>query len=214
MDKHAESDAAALARAISGDQGSLGLLLQRDRERLKRMVSLRLDQRLQGRIDPSDVIQEAQLEAARRLREYADNPSMPFFLWLRLITGQKLIQLHRHHLGVKMRTVGREVSLYRRSLPEATSAALAEKLLGRESEPDAAAIRAEQAIRLQEALNGMDATDREVLVLRHFEQLSTSETATELEITTEAAKKRHIRALVRLKEILAQLPGGPEGLHP
>ena len=214
MDKHAESDAVALARALSGDQGSLGLLLQRDRERLKRMVSLRLDQRLQGRIDPSDVIQEAQLEAARRLQEYADNPSMPFFLWLRLITGQKLIQLHRHHLGVKMRTAGREVSLYRRSLPEATSAALAEKLLGRESEPDAAAIRAEQAIRLQEALNGMDATDREVLVLRHFEQLSTSETATELEITTEAAKKRHIRALVRLKEILAQLPGGPEGLHP
>lgn len=113
-----------------------------------------------------------------------------------------------------MRTAGREVSLYRRSLPEATSAALAEKLLGRESEPDAAAIRAEQAIRLQEALNGMDATDREVLVLRHFEQLSTSETATELEISVEAAKKRHIRALKRLKEILAQLPEGTEGLQP
>jgi RNA polymerase sigma-70 factor (ECF subfamily) len=177
------------------------------------MVSLRLDVRLQGRIDPSDVIQEAQIEATRRLQEYVDNPTMPFFLWLRLIAGQKMIQLHRHHLGVKMRTAGKEVSLYRRSLPEATSAALAEKLLGREAPPDAAAVRAEQAIRLQEALNGMDPIDREVLVLRHFEQLTTAETAAELEITLEAAKKRHVRALKRLKEMLSQLPGGPEGLQ-
>jgi RNA polymerase sigma-70 factor (ECF subfamily) len=199
------TDAELIAHAQAGDQQCLGLLLHRDRDRLKRMVSLRLDQRLQGRIDPSDVIQEAQLEAAQRLDEYSASPSMPFFLWLRLITGQKLMQLHRRHLGVKMRSVGKEVSLYRRSLPEATSAALADKLLGRESEPDAAAIRAEQAIQLQEALNGMDATDREVLVLRHFEQLSTAETAAELEITLEAAKKRHLRALKRLKDILAQL---------
>ncbi len=207
-------DSVLVQRAAAGDQESLGLLLHRDRDRLKRMVALRLDRRLQGRVDPSDVIQEAQLEASRRLSEFVARPTMPFFLWLRLITGQKLLQFHRHHLGAKMRAAGREVSLYRRSLPEATSAALAEKLLGREAEPDAEAARIELKLRLQDALNAMDATDREVLTLRHFEQLTTAETAAELEITEEAAKKRHVRALKRLRDILVQLPGGPEGLLP
>ncbi len=204
-------DAAELVRrAADGDAASLGVLLDRDRDRLRRMVALRLDRRLQGRVDPSDVVQEAQLEAARRLGEFVARPTMPFFLWLRLIAGQKLLQLHRHHLGVKMRAAGREVSLHRRALPEATSAALADKLLGREAEPDTAAVRAELRVRLQEALNAMDPRDREVLVLRHFEHLTTAETAAELEITEEAAKKRHLRALKRLKDIL----GGTEGGEP
>lgn len=178
------------------------------------MVALRLDRRLQGRVDPSDVIQEAQLEAARRLPEYHANPALPFFLWLRLITGQKLAQVHRHHLGVKMRDAVREVSLYREHMPEATSAALADHLLGRLTDPPSAAVRAEVKVRLQEALNSMDPHDREVLTLRHFEQLSTAETAAELGVTEEAAKKRHIRAVRRLREILAGLPGGLEGIRP
>ncbi|HVK10634.1 MAG TPA: sigma-70 family RNA polymerase sigma factor [Gemmataceae bacterium] len=203
-----DTDAALVVRAANGDAASLGFLLNRDRDRLKRMVALRLDRRLQGRVDPSDVVQEAQLEAARRLGEFVARPTMPFFLWLRLIAGQKLLQLHRHHLGVKMRAAGREVSLHRRALPEATSAALADKLLGREAEPDTAAVRAELRVRLQEALNAMDGNDREVLVLRHFEHLTTAEAAAELEITEEAAKKRHLRALKRLKEILGGTEGG------
>jgi RNA polymerase sigma-70 factor (ECF subfamily) len=203
-----DTDAALVVRAANGDAASLGFLLDRDRDRLKRMVALRLDRRLQGRVDPSDVVQEAQLEAARRLGEFVARPTMPFFLWLRLIAGQKLLQLHRHHLGVKMRAAGREVSLHRRALPEATSAALADKLLGREAEPDTAAVRAELRVRLQEALNAMDGNDREVLVLRHFEHLTTAEAAAELEITEEAAKKRHLRALKRLKEILGGTEGG------
>ena len=120
------------------------------------MVALRLDQRLQGRIDPSDVIQEAYLEASARLAEYLRNPSMPFFLWLRFLTGQKLVTLHRHHLGVKMRNAGQEVALYHGSLPEASSAALAAQLLGHDTRPSEAAIRAEMKIRVQEALNSMD----------------------------------------------------------
>lgn len=198
-----------LERAAGGDQQGLGQLLEQDRERLRRMVALRLDHRLKGRIDPSDVIQEAQLEAAERLAEYLRNPTMPFFLWLRLITGQRLLTLHRRHLGAQMRTAERERSLNQPLWPQATSAALAARLLGRLTSPSVAAIRAEMKLRLQEALELMDPIDRDVLTLRHFEQLSTAETAQELGITEEAAKKRHLRALKRLKDILVQMPGGP-----
>jgi RNA polymerase sigma-70 factor (ECF subfamily) len=214
MNPGTNPDDALVRAAAGGDQASLGLLLNRDRERLRRMVALRLDWRVQGRVDPSDVIQEAQLEAARRLGEYVAGPTMPFFLWLRLITGQKLTQLHRQHLGAKMRDAGREVSLHREPLPEASSIALADGLLGRVSAPPDEAIRAEIKIRLQEALNGMDPCDREVLALRHFEQLSASEAALELGISEEAAKKRHVRAVKRLRGVLEQLPGGLEGFRP
>jgi RNA polymerase sigma-70 factor (ECF subfamily) len=176
------------------------------------MVTLRLDQRLQGRIDPSDVLQETYLDAAAGLTDYQRNPTLPFFLWLRLLVGSRLSKLHRHHLGTQMRDAAREVSLYRGALPEASSAALAAQLLGRECRPSEAAARAELKIRLQEALNGMDAVDREVLSLRHFEQLTTAEAARVLGISEAAAGKRYIRALMRLKTILTQMPGGPEGL--
>src|SRR5262249_24730954 len=100
-----------LQRAAAGDQASWGALLTRHRQRLRCMVALRLDRRLQGRIDPSDVIQEACLEASVQLADYLRQPTLPFFLWLRLITGQKMVALHRHHLGKQMRDAGREVSV-------------------------------------------------------------------------------------------------------
>src|SRR5262245_46281649 len=115
------------------------------------MVALRLDRRLQGRIDPSDVIQETYLEAWTRLPEYLRQPGMPFFLWLRFLTGQKLVTLHRHHLGRRMRDAAREISLHRGPTPDATSAGLAAQLLGRDTRPSEAAIRIELKIRLQEA---------------------------------------------------------------
>jgi RNA polymerase sigma-70 factor (ECF subfamily) len=195
-------------QALRGDRRALGELLGRDRERLRRMVALRLDRRLQGRVDPSDVIQEACLDAARRLPEYHKNPAMPFFLWLRLLAGQRLQDEHRKHLGAAARDVGREISLYRGALPETTSAALAVHLLGRLTTPSQAAIRAERKIRLQEALNSLDPVDREVLALRHFEELSNGETAAVLGLDRSAASKRYARALVRLREILASVPGG------
>jgi RNA polymerase sigma-70 factor (ECF subfamily) len=201
-----------LQRARQGDSQVLGDLLARYRSRLRRMVQLRMDRRLQGRIDPSDVIQEAYLEAATRLAEYLRNPAMPFFLWLRFITGQRLAMLHRHHLGIQARDAGREVSLYRGALPEATSAALAAQLVGRLTSPSVAAVRAEMKIRLQEALNSMDPTDREVLALRHFEQLTNAETAEVLGIKPTAACNRYVRALERLKTILTDMPGGGEEL--
>jgi RNA polymerase sigma-70 factor (ECF subfamily) len=198
-----------LEAAARGDRAAWGAVLAGHRDRLRRMVALRLDRRLQGRIDPSDVIQEAYLDAARRLPEYLRDPEpMPVFLWLRFLAAQALQALHRKHLGVQARDAGRELSIQGGRVPQATSAALAAQLLGHDTRASEAAIRAERKLRLEEALNSMDALDREVLALRHFEQLSNAECARVLALSESAATKRYIRALKRLKEILTSLPGG------
>ena len=196
-----------LGRAKNGDHQAQAELFARYRNRLKIMVRLRLDRRLYGRIDPSDVVQEAYLDFSRRFAEYIAKPGVPFFLWLRGLTGQRLIDLHRMHLGAQMRDVAQEVSLYRGALPAASSVSLAHQLLGKLTSPTQAAVRAEMQLRLQEALNAMDPIDREVLVLRHFEELTNAETALILGIEKSAASKRYMRALVRLKEILSAIPG-------
>ena len=196
-----------LRRVLAGDQQALAELFARYRERLKCMVRLRLDRRLQGRIDASDVLQEAYLDVARRAPEYAANPTMPFFLWLRFLTGQRLLAMHRQHLGAKMRDAGLEVSLYRGALPQASSVSLAAHLLGRLTSPSLAAVRAEMQLKLQEALNAMGPLDREVLALRHFEELTNGETAAVLGIQKAAASNRYVRALRRLKEVLSGMPG-------
>jgi len=197
-----------LEQARAGDKEALNALFARHRPRLRRMVDMRLDRRLQARIDASDVIQEACVEVVTRLNEYVHQPSYPLFLWLRLIVGERLLKLHRHHLGTQMRDAGLEVSIYRGALPEASSAALAAQLLGQHTSPTQAAVRAERMMRLQEALNTLDAMDREVLSLRHFEELSLAETALSLGIEESATAKRYIRALKRLKATLANMPGG------
>jgi RNA polymerase sigma-70 factor (ECF subfamily) len=156
------------------------------------------------------VLQEVNLAAAEHVADYLRMRAMPFFLWLRGIAANKLLELHRRHLGTPMRDARREVSLYRGALPDATSAALAAQLLGHQTRPSEAAVRAEAKIRLQEALNGMDPLDREVLALRHFEHLTNAEAARVLQIKEAAAGKRYLRALERLREILAQMPGGME----
>ncbi len=201
-----------LERLRGGDQQALADLFQHFRDRLRRMVELRLDTRLQGRVDASDVLQDAFLDVAARLDGYLQGPELPAFLWLRLVVSERLLICHRRHLGAKMRDAGCEVSLYRNALPQASSAALASMLLGRLTSPSHAAIRAERVLRVQEALNALDPLDREVIALRQFELLSRAETAQVLEITEEAGAKRYIRALQRLKPILATLPGGSEGL--
>jgi len=210
---HADRETSELLeQARQGDPKAVGDLLDHFRNRLRRMVALRMDRRLQGRIDASDVIQETYLEASSRLAEYLREPTMPFYIWLRFLTGQRLAMLHRHHLGIQARDAGREVSLYKGALPEATSAALAAQLVGRFTSPSVAAVRAEMKIRLQEALNSMDSMDREVLALRHFEQLSNAETAEVLGLKPPAACNRYVRALERLKAILTDMPGGAEEL--
>ena len=194
-------------QAATGDPGSWAELMRRYRSRLRRMVSFRMDSRLQSRVDPSDVVQDVCLEAWQCLDSYVTQPSTPFFVWLRAVAGHTLGDLHRHHLGARMRDARREVSLYQGSLPGATSAALAAQLLGHLTRPSEAAVRAERKVQLQTALNAMDPLDREVLALRHFEQLTVSEAAAVLGIKEKAAGMRYVRALRRLKEILTELGG-------
>jgi RNA polymerase sigma-70 factor (ECF subfamily) len=210
MTNHSSDSPELVQRAAGGDPQALEELFARYRDRLKRMVRLRLSRRLQGRVDDSDVLQEAYLDISHKLPEYAKQPQLPLFLWLRHITGLKLAEVHRRHLGTQMRDADREVSLHRGGLPEADSVSLAAQLLGKLTTPSQAAIKAEQRIYVQEALNSMDPIDREVLALKHFEQLSTSEIADVLGLSKAGAGSRYLRAIKRLREILARIPGFSE----
>jgi RNA polymerase sigma-70 factor (ECF subfamily) len=209
MNVHDDPDQEAVEQlqAQSADPKALGEVWERYRERLRRLVRLRLDRRLQGRVDPSDVLQEAFLDFQARARDFVQQPDMPFFLWLRFLTGQRLQLIHRHHLGTQMRDAGREVSLQRGAMPQATSVSLAAQLLGRFTSVTQAVQRAEMQSILQEAINAMDPLDREILALRHFEELSNEETAQVLGIKPSAASSRHVRALKRLRESLRTTPG-------
>jgi RNA polymerase sigma-70 factor (ECF subfamily) len=202
------SETRALVRRVEdGDERAMAELFTRYRDRLRRMVKLRMDRRLQGRLDPSDVLQEAYIDVAKRAGEYRADPTMPVFLWLRFLTGQKLMALHRKHLGAQMRDAGQEVSLHGGSLPPASSISIAAMLLGRITSPTRAARRAEMQVRLQDVLNSMDSVDREILTLRHFEELGNGDTAQVLGISKAAASSRYIRAVMRLKKELASMPG-------
>ncbi len=208
LDAESEEEDALIRRAAAGDREALAVLFHRHRKRLRQMVRLRLDRRLQGRVDPSDVLQEAFLDLVEKLPEYARQRSeIPLFLWLRLVTGERLLRVHRQHLGAAMRDAGREVSLHRGAFPQASSVSLAAQLLGRYTSASQAIIRAEVQLQLQQALNGMDPTDREIIALRHFEELSNGEAAAVLGISPQSASNRHLRAMTRLQAILKSIPG-------
>ena len=195
----------ALERRVtdSGDPNALGILMSNYQERLSRVIRFRIDPRLYSRIDPDDVLQEGFLEATRRIGEFREPTcQLPFFLWLRFIVLQKLTQLHRHHLGVQARDAARDIPLYHSAGNQATSVVLAAQLLGRVTSPSGAAIREENRRQLEDALRQMEDIDREVLALRHFEQLSNSETANVLKLSQAAASNRYFRAVRRLKHIM------------
>jgi RNA polymerase sigma-70 factor (ECF subfamily) len=196
------------ARLTQGDAAALGELFEQHRERLRRMVALRLDPRLRGRLDPTDVIQEAYLEAAARFDEYRRQARLSPYLWLRLLTAQRLALVHRQNFGVQARDVRCEVPLDRPAVPEVNSECLAQHILDTVTTPSAAALKAERCGLLREALERMDPADREILTLRHFEQLSMADAAEVLGVAVGAASMRYYRALKRLKEALDALPGG------
>ena len=193
-----------LNRAAAGDNESLGRLMQRYSERLVRVVKFRMDDRLRGRLDPADVVQESFLEATKRFDYYLKNRKSSFFLWLRYLTLQKLAELHRHHFGVHARDQRREVSIFKKFYSQTTSAQIASQLLGDHTSPSQAFVRNETKIQIQNALSSMDELDQEVLSLRHFERLSNVEVAETLGIATSAASKRFLRAIQRLKSIVEQ----------
>jgi RNA polymerase sigma-70 factor (ECF subfamily) len=157
-------------------------------------------------LDPDDVLQEAFLAANQRLAHYADSPATSPFIWLRMILNQTLVDVHRQHLEAQKRDAAREVSVEAPAYVQATSASLAIQLVGAFTSPSGAAARADILALVQNAIEQMDAIDREVLALRHFEELSNSEVAETLGIEQKAASIRYIRALRRLKEVLAQVP--------
>jgi RNA polymerase sigma-70 factor (ECF subfamily) len=193
--------AEALQRLRNGDRQAMADLFALFRERLRRMIALRLDPRLNGRLSPSDVLQEAYIDALQRLRHYLDKPGQSFYGWLRLVVGQRLVDVHRDHLGAAKRDAGREVPLLG-GAPAASSPCLAAQLAGQLTSPSKAAARNEELARLQEALERLEPLDREVLALRHFEELSNAEAAEVLGIERAAASKRYVRALARLKQAL------------
>jgi RNA polymerase sigma-70 factor, ECF subfamily len=192
----------------TGQPTEMSALFDRYKERLRRTVRLRLDRRLTGIVDSSGVLRMAREEVERRGSEQTTSAAAlatDSFLWLRQIVGEVLARLHHERLGPDVRG---DISLYRGALPEATSVSLAAHLLGKDGGPDdEAAIRAEQKIMLQETLNSMDPLEREVLTLRHCEQLSNDETATVLSISPAQASEAYVRALKGISMIMASLPG-------
>ena len=194
-------DAELIASFRAGESAAWDDFLSRNRDRLVRMIAVRMDRRLRGRLDASDVLQDAYTEANSRLDEYLKNPTMPPHLWLRFLVGQRLMLAARQHLGVAARDVQRE-----QAWPGSTADGLAAHLMDRATGPDEKAAKQELFAYLRDSLAGMDDTDREVLTLRHFEQLSNVEAAAVLEIEPAAASKRYVRALARLHEILSSRP--------
>ena len=187
-----------LRRAVGGDGVARQELFSRHEERLKAMIRLRLHRGLRGRLDASDVLQEAFLDVVKKLDECLQAPPQSFYLWLRKVTVTKLAEIHRHHLDVQARNVAREVTIVGLGEPAADSVSLAAQLLGQITSPSQAAVKAEERLHLQQVLESLDPVDREVIALRHFEQLNSEETAAVLGLSKSGASSRYIRAMRRL----------------
>jgi RNA polymerase sigma-70 factor (ECF subfamily) len=196
---------ALVEQLLRGDPQALAALFARHRDRLGRMVQFRLDARLRGRISTSDVLQDAYLDALQRLPHYQASPDVPFFIWARAVTLQRVVDVHRRHLLAQARAASREVPMAGPGA-EASSERMA-ALMGDATSPSIAAQRGELVARVREALDLLEPLDREVLALRHFEELSNVEAAAALGIRPAAASKRYVRALDRLRAVLEALTG-------
>ncbi|QDU41024.1 ECF RNA polymerase sigma factor SigD [Maioricimonas rarisocia] len=199
------ADAPLAERMLQGDTEALGELFSMHRHRLWRMVNFRLDRRLQGRLDADDILQEAYLSACQRLEHFTYESGRMPFIWLRLIVSQTLIDVHRRHFGTQKRDPRRELSISSGWSSESTSLSITGFLLGHLTSPSQAALKAELSQQLEAALSTMSNIDREVLALRHFEELTNSETAQVLNLTEQAASVRYMRALTRLRTIFEAL---------
>ncbi len=193
----------AVAAMRHGSADALAIIFSRYRERLRQIVRFRLDYRIVARVSDSDVLQESYIAAVKRLDQFTQQTDMPPFLWLRLIVSQQLIDVHRQHLGAEMRDVRREVSLLPGGCSPHTSLAIAAQLAGPATAISEVLARAELIEKLQRTLNEMDALDREVIALRHFEELNNIESAKVLGIEAAAASKRYVRAMARLAKLIA-----------
>ncbi|MBZ5500106.1 MAG: sigma-70 family RNA polymerase sigma factor [Acidobacteriia bacterium] len=190
-----------LERARGGDQAAFEELFQRHRARLRRAIAMRMDRRVAARVDASDILQDTYLEAIRRLPKYIRQEGMPFYLWLHWIAREKVLALHRRHLGAEKRRVTHEVA----RLPVDSSAEFVSGIADRSPSPSQELARVELAERLRVALGQLDDEERDLILWRHFEQLSARDMAQLLQITEAAASKRYLRAVERLRNILIDL---------
>lgn len=190
-----------LANAKAGDEAAVGALLERHRDSLRRLVRLRLDRRLAARVDASDVVQDVLLEASGRLADYLRDPVMPFHLWLRSMTRDRIIDMHRRHRAAEKRSVEKERPLHAH-FGDRSSIELAGVLKDPELTPAAATLKKELEARFLAALDELSEDDRDILLMRHFEGLGNGEAAEALGLSPAAAGMRHLRALRRLREIL------------
>jgi RNA polymerase sigma-70 factor (ECF subfamily) len=202
MVRQSEPDTEQLIAAASkGDDDARNRLLERNRARLRQLVAIRLDRRVAARVDPSDVVQDTLTEAARRLDEYLIDRPLPFYPWLRQIAQERLADVYRQHVRAGRRSVTREEPP---PLPGESMVALAERILDRNGGASTGFRRAERRARLRAAMDQLAERDRDVLVLRHLEQLSTREAAAVLRISEGAVKVRLLRALQRLRDQLGE----------
>lgn len=192
-----------LDQAKQGDAAAVDRLLARHREPIRRLIDLRLDPAIVQRVDASDVVQDVLLEASKRLKDYLKNPAMPFHLWLRHIAKDHIIDAHRRHHQAQKRGVNREQPLARPGWMDQSSLELAGQLIDPERTPASAALQEELQRRLHDALAGLDEDDRDILLMRHFEQLSNQDVASALGLTEAAASMRYLRAIRRLRDVLA-----------
>jgi RNA polymerase sigma-70 factor (ECF subfamily) len=195
-----------LRRAGQGDSSAVGGLLERHRDALRRIIALRLDRALSRRVDESDIVQDVLVEANRRLEDYLKQPKLPFHLWLRQIAQDRMIDAHRRHRTAARRSLDREQPLASAAFADQSSLDLAAMLVDRELTPATAATRHELQQRFEAAVDSLEETDREVILMRHFEQLSNQEVAQALGLSEPAAGMRYLRAMRRLRALLAEVP--------
>jgi RNA polymerase sigma-70 factor (ECF subfamily) len=196
-----------LQQVRDGDADAMQQLLGRHRNRLLRMVNVRMDPRLNPRIDASDVVQEALMEATRKLPDYLERGGCAFYPWLRRIAWERLAQMHRRHIEAQRRSVKREAR-HAMALSDRSTTLLAKQLAASATSVGGRMVRKEVCLRVRQALEELPVREREAVVLRHLEQLSLGDTAAVLDITTEAARSRYRRAIERLHDVLSEDSGG------
>lgn len=193
-----------LEGARQGNGEAVNRLLDRHRDALRRLVELRLDRKIQRRVDVSDIVQDVLIDASRRLEDYLANPAMPFHLWLRHMARDRIIDAHRRHRASAKRSVDREQAMAVPAGGDRSTIELVAQLCDRELTPAASATLAELARRFEGAIEQLEERDREVVIMRHFEQLSNQEVAIALGLSEPAASMRYLRAIRRLRSLIGE----------
>lgn len=206
MRPDSEETQALLRIAADGDHAAMNDLMERHRQMLRQAIQFRLDRALAGRVDASDIVQDVLLEASRRLHDYIRDARVPFHLWLRQLAKDRIIDMHRRHRGAQRRSVDRERSLHAGEFADHSSFQLAAQLQDAELTPAAETIRRELETRFLAAIQQLGDEDRDIILMRHYEQLSNGESAEFLGISPAAAGMRHLRALRRLRGLLSDIP--------